>query len=132
MGKSAGGLLQVSVDDPADAFSLQVRLLAKLVGNLSLLDGVAVPELNQAADEDVPDLVNAVAAEEIAARPFLDLIEHHCIEVALSFRLVEGANDGAEGRKDTLFLELRLGGLQIGEKGKIGSSDPLFALLDQH
>lgn len=74
-----------------------MRLLAKFIGNLYLLDGVAVLELNQSIDEDVSDLVNAVAAEEIAACSFLDLVQKGCVEVPLPFRFIECTKDRAEG-----------------------------------
>lgn len=72
-------------------------LLAKFIRNLKLLDGVAVLELNQAVDEYVSDLVNAVAAEQIAACSFLNLVQKDCVEVSLSFGFIESGKDRAEG-----------------------------------
>lgn len=68
-------------------------LLTKFIRNLKLLDGVAVLELNQAVDEDVSDLVNAVAAEQIAACSFLNLVQKGRVEVSLSFRFIERSKD---------------------------------------
>lgn len=74
-----------------------MRLLAKFIRNLYLLDGVAVLELNQSIDEDVSDLVNAVAVEQIAACSFLDLVQKGCVEVSLFFGFIESAENRAEG-----------------------------------
>lgn len=65
-----------------------MSLLAKFIRNVNLFYGIAVFELDQAVDEDVSDLVDSVAAEEISACSLLDLVQKGRVEVSLSFRFV--------------------------------------------